>query len=114
MQLTAGDEEQEPPADVRKGVAKPFVTAADLEEVGCAKDGGVPISCVEVLRAFAALVPPEHGELFIGLDGSVRLFTQVRQGGAVWHMLYDNGALSVWASSDGVADENPPDDGSGD
>ncbi len=40
LQLTADDEEPEPPADVRKGVAKPFVKAADLEEVGCAKDGG--------------------------------------------------------------------------
>jgi len=115
----AGDEEQEPPADVLKGVAKPFVKAADLDEVGCAKDGGTPMSCVDVLKEFAALVPPEHGELFIGLDGSVRVFTQVRHGAAVWHMLYDNGALSVWASPDGGADaeapaENPPDDASGD
>ncbi len=78
-----------------------------------------PISCVDVLKEFAALVPPEHGELFIGLDGSVRVFTQVRHGAAVWHVLYNNGSLSVWASPDGGADaetpaENPPDDGSGD
>ena len=115
----AGDEEQEPPADILKGAAKPFVQAADLEKVGCVKDGGAPMSCVDVLKEFAALVPPEYGELAIGPDGGVRVFTQVRHGATVWHMLYENGALSVWASPDGGADanepaENPPDDGSGD
>ena len=107
----AGGEEQEPSADVRKGVAKPFMKAAGLEEVGSGKDGGSPISYLEVLKEFAAIEPPGHGELYLGLDGSVRMFTQIRQGGAVWHVLYNNGGLSVWSSPDGgAAAEDAPDD----
>ena len=38
----SGGEEQVAPADVLKGVAKPFLKTGDLEEVGCGKNGGTP------------------------------------------------------------------------
>lgn len=109
--IPASADEENGPAEPPPGAAKPFLKAADMEEVGACKDAGAPISYLEVLKEFAAIEPPAHGELYFGLDGSVRMFTQLCQGGAVWHVLYKDGGLSVWASPDGGA---PADDDSAD
>jgi hypothetical protein len=41
------------------------------------------------------------------LDGGFRLFTQFQQGGAVWHLEYNQNGLKWWAAPDGGADDSP-------
>ena len=97
--------EDEPAADTSKGAAKPFRKADGLNDVGCGKDGG---------GAEDDMPDLPHGsfEFGFGLDGSVQMFTQLRRGGAVWHLYYGNSGLSVWASpvvGDASGDCHAPD-----
>jgi hypothetical protein len=87
-----GGLEDEPAANGWKGAAKPFRKADGLKDVGCGKDGG------EDAPESYEFLPHSSFEFGFGLDGSVQMFTQLRRGGAVWHLYYGNGGLSVWAS----------------
>ena len=69
------------------------------------------MSCLDVFSHFAVVSHPILAEFGLGRDGSFRMFTRLRQGGAVWHLHYKSGGLSVWASPDGGADAKPATDG---
>ncbi len=118
----ASDEEQEPPADVLKGAAKPFVQATDLEKVGgIAKDGGA----ADIVRGRAKgdsppSCRPNTANMFIGLDGLACVFPRMSVTAA------PSGTCSTKAApcrcgrrrtagpTPGAPPRNPPDDASGD
>jgi tetratricopeptide (TPR) repeat protein len=91
-----------------RAVSKPFRARGPAAAAASAKDADAPRdedAAGDLLRALTG----GHGmiEIGFGLDGSLRLFAQVR-GGAVWHAHFDHDGLSVWAApSGGAAPETP-------
>jgi tetratricopeptide (TPR) repeat protein len=101
-------EEETAPAAEPKAVPKPFRSLVPGAAVTCAKDAEAAPdddAAAVLLRALTG----GHGtvEWGFGPDGGFRLFSQVRRGGAVWHVQYGTDGLSVWASPSGGADAAP-------
>jgi len=91
-----------------KAVAKPLRALVPAGAAACAKDAEAAPDDDAAACLFRALTGG-HGmvEWDFCPDGGFRLFSQVRRGGAVWHVQYGAGGLSVWASPSGGADAAP-------
>jgi hypothetical protein len=96
-------EEASLPVLAVRAVAKPF-HAAGACAVACGKDGGPDVP-EDLLGEFLRAVTGGHGtlEIGLGLDGSLCGFTQLRPGGAVWHLRCGAAGLTVWSVPDGGA-----------
>jgi tetratricopeptide (TPR) repeat protein len=118
VEPASGAEEQQPPPAPGHGVAKPMRSSDGANAVGCGKDGGATESCLDAWNQFLDVMRhSESGSVEAGMSvEGFRMFGQFRRGGAVWHMLYHDGGLSVWASpAVGMPPEKKAsDDGTGD
>jgi hypothetical protein len=104
------EEEEETPAPPAKAVAKPF-RAADGVVPACGK-GGSPDDDDDVFGELLRSMTGGHGvvEFGVGMDGSVRVFTQVQREGAVWHFEWGNdGGATLWASPTAAVADGPKD-----